>query len=146
MPKRKPDSFDSFQSFEEFFKQAERTTEYWVELAKLEFTGDVLSRMKELDVSKSGLATRLDVQPGMVTRLLSGRNNFELATMVRIARALECDFRSHLQRCGTKTCWIDVLDNDPQTENAVGWNPGDFGRIKKLQPTELENEPITAAA
>ena len=143
---RKADSFKSFQSFDEFFKQAEQKTEYWVELAKIEFTGEVLSRMKEVGLGKSALARRLDVQPGMVTRLLSGRNNFELATMVRLARALECEFRCHLQPCGTKTCWVDVLRNEPQNADLIAWNPEEFGKIKKFQTTELTHVAITSAA
>jgi ribosome-binding protein aMBF1 (putative translation factor) len=90
--------------FEPFFETAERNAAHWIELAKLEFTEEVVARMKELGVSKSELAAKLDTRPSMVTRLLSGKNNFELATMVRLARALDCDYKSHLQPRGTKTC------------------------------------------
>ena len=146
MSNRKTASFDQFDSFDEFFKQAERKPGYWLETAKLEFTSEVLGRMNDLGVGKSALAKLLDVQPGMVTRLLSGRNNFELATMVRIARALECEFRCHLQPCGTKTSWIDVLNGEAQAAPITAWNPGEFGRIKKFQPTLLKYDTVTAAA
>ena len=87
-------------AFAGFFTQAEASPHYWAELAKLEFTEKVLARMKELGLSRSALAARLGVQPGLVTRLLSGRNNFELGTMTKIARALDCEFRCHLQPQG----------------------------------------------
>src|SRR4051812_34176995 len=96
----------TFESFENVFEHAEKRAGYWVELAKLEFTSKIISRMTNLGVGKSDLAKRLEVQPGMVTRLLSGRNNFELATMVRIAKALDSSFRCHLEPSGTTTCWI----------------------------------------
>src|SRR5215203_3168000 len=86
-----------FRSFDEFFTHTQKNTGYWVELAKLEFTEDIISRMKQLEVSKSQLANKLSVTPAMITRLLSGRNNFELATMVKLALALECTFKPNLQ-------------------------------------------------
>jgi|HubBroStandDraft_4_1064222.scaffolds.fasta_scaffold975229_1 transcriptional regulator with XRE-family HTH domain len=102
MPSPEDKPYEPFDSFDEFFEQAEKRPEYWIEGAKLEFTREVLAEMRSSGVSKGELASRLGVQPGMVTRLLSGNNNFELATMVRIARALNCQFRCHLQSGGTK--------------------------------------------
>jgi|GEM_PF-3996922 len=52
--------------------------------------------MKAQNVSKSELASRLGVRASMVARLLSGQNNLELSTLVRIAMALNCRFRGQL--------------------------------------------------
>jgi hypothetical protein len=108
MNQRKEPQFEAFDSFDQFFDQAEKRSDYWEELAKLEFTREVLLKMEKDGVNKTELSKRLEVRPGMVTRLLSGRNNFELSTMVRIAMALKCRFRSHLEPEGTKTMWLDV--------------------------------------
>ena len=145
MPNPKNQPFDSFDSFEDFFQQAEQRPGYWVELAKLDFTREVLNRMKQLGVTKGQLAVKLGAKPALVTRLLSGNNNFELATMVRLARALDAEFRSHLQPQGTTAMWMDVLHEEPVRPAARAWNPAEYKPIS----TEKErqgHEPVTTAA
>jgi hypothetical protein len=144
MPNQNDQPYGSFDSFEQFFDQSEQRPGYWVELAKLDFTREIYSRMKVLNVTKSQLAAKLAAQPALVTRLLSGRNNFELATMVRVARALDCEFRCHLQPGGTKTCWIDLFNEEPKRE-AAPWNPAEFQKISD-QPKVLNYESVPAAA
>jgi len=137
-------SIGNLDSFEEFFQHAEQDTEYWVELAKLEFTEEMLARMQEAGMKKSQLAVTLGAKPAFVTRLVSGHNNFTLETMVRVARALNCGFRSHLERAGTKTCWIDVLKDEPQRPRAA-WATETFHVIETLRP-DFSHEPVPAAA
>jgi transcriptional regulator with XRE-family HTH domain len=147
MQNRKQKPFESFESFEEFFDRAEERSDYWAERAKLEFTREVLSKMDKEGISKSELANRLEVWPGMVTRILSGRNNFELETMVRIAVALRCRFHSHLEPVGTKTIWFDVLDHAaPQEPKQERWNPSSFRSIEVFLPKSLNYAPVPAAA
>ena len=148
MRRKNTESYQSFESFEEFFAQAEQRPGHWIELAKLEFTNEVIARMKELGISKSELAGSLDVRPGFVTRLLSGKNNFELATMVKLARALDCEYRSHLQPSGTKTCWINVLTEEsaPSVNTSEDWRTGEFETIARFEPRVIDNESITVAA
>ena len=134
MQQRKEPQFEAFDSFEQLFEQAERRSDYWTELAKLEFTKEILSKMKKDGVSKTDLASRLEVQPGMVTRLLSGRNNFELSTMVRIAMALSCRFRSHLEPLGANTFWFDVFKvGNCSISNVLG----NTGPIYPCSPTRI---------
>jgi transcriptional regulator with XRE-family HTH domain len=134
--------------FASFFTQAEESPRYWAELAKLEFTEKVITRMKELGLSRSALAAKLEVQPGLVTRLLSGQNNFELATMTKIARALDCDFRCHLQPKGTETLWINVLKEEPERATAFnGWSSDSYRRIIHHDfSRSLPHENLPAAA
>jgi transcriptional regulator with XRE-family HTH domain len=145
MAKHSDNPYGNFENFEQFFEQSEQRLGYWIELAKLDFTREVCQRMKTLEVSKSQLAARLDAQPALVTRLLSGRNNFELATMVKLARALGCEFRSHLQPTGTKTCWIDVLDEEPRPQAVAAWNPSEFETVK-FEPKLMNYESVPVAA
>jgi transcriptional regulator with XRE-family HTH domain len=147
MRKQNEQPYGSFDSFERFFAQTEQRPGYWVELAKLDFTREVLDRMKQLDVTKGQLAVKLDAQPALVTRLLSGKNNFELATMVRIARALDCEFRSHLQPKGTQAMWIDVLHEEPERAPVPVWNPDEFKSRKiNFDQQVLSNESLPVAA
>jgi plasmid maintenance system antidote protein VapI len=135
--------YDSFDSFEGFFQQAEESLTYWVERAKLEFTEEVVARMEELGVTKTELAQRLEAKPAFVTRLLSGGNNFELTTMVRLARALESDFCCHLQPKGTNSLWLTVLNEDSPV--AV-WNPSEFQVINVDFDRKGVNAAIPVAA
>ena len=134
----------TFDSFEQLFQRAEERTGYWVELAKLEFTEEMLARMKGRGVKKGQLAAMLGVRPAVVTRLVSGHNNFTIETMARVARALDCEFRCHLQPAGAKACWIDILKHEPQRA-ASGWTPGQFHTIQTTRP-DFGHDSIPAAA
>ncbi|MGP8198439.1 MAG: helix-turn-helix domain-containing protein [Limisphaerales bacterium] len=129
MQQRKEPQFDTFDSFEQFFDRAEKRADYWTELAKLEFTKDVLFKMNKDGISKTELANRLEVQPGLVTRLLNGRNNFEVSTMVRIAMALNCRLRSHLEPLGAQPVWFDVFNEENQARTDEAWNPDQFRKV-----------------
>jgi len=141
MPTPKNQPYESFDSFEEFFQQSEQRPGYWLELAKLDFTREVLDRMKQLGVTKGQLAAKLEAKPALVTRLLSGKNNFELATMVRLARVLDCEFRSHLQPKGTTAMWMDVLNEEPVRPAVRAWNPDEFKtRVVNTNEQVFSNE------
>ena len=144
MPIHENKPIGTFDSFDELFQRAEKHTDYWVELAKLEFTEEMLARMKEAGVKKSQLAASLGAKPAFVTRLVSGHNNFTLETMVRVARALNCGFRSHLEPAGTKACWVDVLKDEPQRPSAA-WGTERFRVIQTLRP-DFTHEAVPAAA
>ena len=144
MPNQETQPIGTFDSFEQLFRRAEARTGYWVELAKLEFTEEMLARMKERKIKKKELADALGVRPAMVTRLVSGHNNFTIETMVRVARALECEFRCHLQPTGTKACWLDFLKQEPERLPAA-WVPEEFRTIQTIRPDfAYESVPATA--
>ena len=143
MANQKNQPYGSFDSFEAFFEKSEQRPGYWNELAKLDFTREVLDRMKQLGMTKGQLAVKLEAQPALVTRLLSGKNNFELATMVRLALALDCEFRSHLQPKGTTAMWMDVLHEEPMRPALRAWNPEEFKQVT-IERENLCNEPVPA--
>lgn len=84
------------RSFDELYQEAEQAEEFWVAGAILELTEEVVRRMEEQSVSRSELARRLGTSPAYVTKLLRGNANLTLATMVRLARALESELHCHL--------------------------------------------------
>lgn len=100
--------------FDIFFKDDEKSVDYCAARARIEFTEEIVSRMKQLGIKKGELAEKMGRQAGFVTRLLSGRNNFELETMVRLAMALDCKFHSHLAPVGTESCWLNFLNDEPE--------------------------------
>ncbi len=98
--------------FDALFREAEKTDQFWVSKAKLRFTEEMLSRMDDLGLKKADLAMRLGVKPAQISRLCSGLNNFTVETMVRVARALNCEFNTHLHPEGATTHWIDLLKGE----------------------------------
>lgn len=90
-PYRKIDSFESL------FAQAEQRLDYKIEGAKNEITEKIVLRMEEVGITRSELADRLNKKKPQITRFLRGNNNFTIATMVEIADALGCNYRSHLE-------------------------------------------------
>ena len=86
------------RTFSELFERAEEHEDYWVAGAILEFTEDVVREMERQGMTRTALAQRLGATPAYVTKLLRGKVNFTLATMVRLARALNAEI--HVQLTG----------------------------------------------
>ena len=84
------------RTFPELFKEAEQHEDYWVAGAILEFTEDVVREMERQGITRTELAQRLGATPAYVTKILRGKVNFTLATMVRLARALDAELQVQL--------------------------------------------------
>jgi transcriptional regulator with XRE-family HTH domain len=76
------------RTFSELFQEAEQHEDYWVAGAIIEFTESLVREMERQGMTRVELARRLEVSPAYVTKILRGKVNFTLATMVRLARAL----------------------------------------------------------
>jgi transcriptional regulator with XRE-family HTH domain len=79
------------KSFRGLLEEAQQHDDFWIEAAILEITEAVVRRMDELAISRSELARRLGTSPAYVTKILRGSANFTLASIVKLARALDCD-------------------------------------------------------
>jgi transcriptional regulator with XRE-family HTH domain len=101
----------SESNFRELFRKAEESLTYQVEGSILDFTEDLCGVMNEQGVTRAELARRLGTSPAYVTKILRGRSNFTLASMVRVATALGCEVRLHLALRGAMTRWIDDLSS-----------------------------------
>lgn len=97
--------------FRDLLAEAKKGEAYWLEGAVLEFTEDMVARMAEQKVSRTDLARRIGCSPAYVTKILRGSTNFTLESMVKIARALGCEFRMHLQPDGRQTQWFDLFES-----------------------------------
>ncbi len=86
------------RTFSELFQEAEQHEDYWVAGAILEFTENLVREMDHQGITRTELARRLGATPAYVTKILRGKVNFTLATMVRLARALEGEL--HVQLTG----------------------------------------------
>jgi antitoxin component HigA of HigAB toxin-antitoxin module len=92
-------------------KAARDTHEYRAEGASIEFTNAMVTRMREVGVSRSNLARNIGATPAYISKLLRGATNFTLDTMVKIAHSLDCEFCCHLQPSGAKSQWVDVYSS-----------------------------------
>lgn len=88
-------------------ERARKHIAYKVEGATIEFTEELCKLMQHQGVNKTGLAQRLKCNPAFITKLLSGRNNFTIQTMVKTADALGAEVRIHLQPVGIRSYWVD---------------------------------------
>lgn len=95
-------------SFRELFEGAQRGLPYLTDGAILDFTEELCRVMEIEEVSRGELARRLATSPAYVTKILRGRTNFTLASMVRVAQALGCELRVHLAPAKSTTRWLDV--------------------------------------
>jgi transcriptional regulator with XRE-family HTH domain len=133
-------------------KAARETHEYRAEGASIEFTNAMLTRMRQVGISRSKLAAKIGVNPAYISKILRGDTNFSLETMVKIATALESDFRCHLQPTGTKSQWLDVYSTRTRKtsfkipdipQNVI--RPAQFQRVKLPMRTEPVNETAAVA-
>jgi transcriptional regulator with XRE-family HTH domain len=62
---------------------------YWREGAITEFTEDVCRLMAENGISRAELARTLGTSRAYISKLLGGNANFSLATMARVATAVQ---------------------------------------------------------
>lgn len=61
-----------------------------VEDSKSRFISAVLDAMAAQGISRVMLAERMRVPPSFVTKILRGRTNISIETMVKVARAVNC--------------------------------------------------------
>lgn len=68
------------------------TPQYKLEKLSLQLSHVIADAMKSRCMSRTDLARSLGVSAPMVTKLLSGRSNFTLKTLVGVAHVLDCEF------------------------------------------------------
>ena len=84
------------KSFKQLFAEARQHPDFYKELAILEFTEELVRAMEHAGVSRSELARRIDRSPAYITKLLRGSANFTLASMTKLALALDMELKLNL--------------------------------------------------
>ncbi len=135
-------------SFQNMLERSKKRDQFWVETAILEFTEEMAARMDQLKVTNSQLAERLNVNPAFVTKLLRGKNNFTIETMVKLSRALDAELRVHMQPAGTVSQWINFLKEKPAPQPAQqsAWDSRAFTKILAFPSSPNPYEPVRATA
>ncbi len=129
--------------FQSIFEESKKSPVFQKELAVLEFTEDLVERMAHERISRAELARRIGCSSAYVTKFLRGSTNFTLDSMVRIAAALGCELRTHLQSAGAQTRWFDVLESERLPECAFQ-NSGELkealGLYKPCQKSPIRKD------
>lgn len=113
-----PSLEEKLERWDQMFKDAEETVDYWLEGAILEFTMDLGRLMEEQDVSRAELARRLGTSRAYVTKLLGGNANFTLETMTKVAMALGSAVHVHVAPRGASVRWKEVSASDVAARKA----------------------------
>lgn len=98
---------ETLERYRQFVKEAEGSVDYWVAGPIDDYVLDICRLMEEKKVSKAELARRLGTSRAYVTKLLGGNANFTLATMTKVAMALDAVVRVHVADQQTVTRWHD---------------------------------------
>lgn len=72
--------------FSDLLRSARSRDDYWIEDAIIRFTVQLYSRMKGM--SQEELAQKVGVTQPYIARIFKGKNNYTIATMVKLARAV----------------------------------------------------------
>lgn len=82
--------------YNKLFRRSEQSLGYWIAGVEVEFTEELARVMGEKRVSRAELARRIGSSQAYITKVLRGNVNFTMATMVKLARALDMDLKLRL--------------------------------------------------
>ena len=91
--------------FADLLRSARSRDDYWIEDAIIQFTAQLYSLMRGM--SQEELATKVGASQPYIARILKGKNNFTIATMVKLARAVGGRLEIQIREGATET---DVSD------------------------------------
>jgi transcriptional regulator with XRE-family HTH domain len=103
---------------------ARKTDAYRAEGASIQFTEELVARLKASGLTRTALAEKIGASPAYVTKILRGDTNFTLDSMVKIANALGCDLLIRLQPTvsatkSTRHSSVTYRDSAPLTNLAL---------------------------
>lgn len=114
--------------------KARKGVPYWSQIAKRDFTDDLLLWMERATVSQSELAARVGVTPQFITKVLRTNANLTIETMTKFALALGCQVRIHVAEKDAETEWVDSL---PAREKAANEQSLSIPKISVQTPTSV---------
>lgn len=77
--------------YQKTLEKVQGTLEFELEGILLDLTEQIVRHMEREGINRSQLAKRLGCFPAQITKLLSGHPNMTLETIVKVARALNCE-------------------------------------------------------
>jgi transcriptional regulator with XRE-family HTH domain len=83
--------------FKEIFAYSRDSFEYALDRVILRFTKKVAEILKENGLSKRDLAAKVGCTPPNISKVFSGSPNLTVASMLKIARAVDCELQIELR-------------------------------------------------
>ena len=137
------------KTFAEIYESMKDTLEYQTEELSLAFTESVLLRMERLnDMSGTVLADRMGVSKAYVSKLLKGKSNFTLETLVKLARALGCRIEPPQLLPNEKeaaTGQVVLFERFPKSERPFTPRPVPAPQMSNVTQNDDDNETAAAA-
>ncbi|MCK9468237.1 MAG: helix-turn-helix domain-containing protein [Porticoccaceae bacterium] len=118
-----------------WFSDVENHDDFWIEKAKIGFAVSVDRQLASQKVNRAGLAERLKKSAAYITKLLRGDENLTIASMVRIARALNCELHIHMAPKAHQVHWVEKINGTRSASGSV---------IKKPVARNLSKTPVWA--
>ena len=87
-------------SLPDLIQDARSRDDYWIEDTVLQFTMQLHEQMQKQGISKTELASQIGASQPYITRILKGRDNLTIATMVKLARAVGLKVQISLDETG----------------------------------------------
>jgi len=97
------------RKYRRMFDEAQASPDAWVDGPIVEFTEDLCRLMEEKGLSRADLAKKIGTSRAYVTKLLGGNANFTLATMAKLAFALDGAIHVHIADKHAVTRWTDEI-------------------------------------
>lgn len=139
---------DMTQEFEKKFAEVKTRDTYHIETAKLEFADEIYDHMEQQGLNQSQLAEKLDRSKQYVSKLLSGYANPSIATMVKVARRLNCKFSFRLEpKVEQFAKWKNTKKTSFQEiKNKFGESQVNTSRFNKNAHKGKKNAPLPIAS
>ena len=83
-------------SVAELLREDQKTDEYWVEMAKLDFVVKLNGALRQNGMSRSDFARIIGRSPAYITKIMQGDANLTIESMVKLARAVGLHFQLEL--------------------------------------------------
>ncbi|MDP8242475.1 MAG: helix-turn-helix transcriptional regulator [Candidatus Hinthialibacter antarcticus] len=139
---------DLTKEYEQKFAEIMTHDEYHIETAKLVFADEIYDHMEAQDINQSQLAEKLGSTKQYVSKLLSGYANPSIATLVKIARRLNCKFVFKLEpKVEPIENWKQqAIKAKQEKRNKFSKNHNQSSHLTVVSSTEKKNVTIPLAA
>ncbi len=115
-----------YSSFTDLWEDVENDDAFWTEKNILDFTTKLYQFMQYRDVSKKELAERIGTSQAYITKVFRGDANFTIATMTKLARALDAKLDVQVVAKEERVQqWFKVLKINTKEQVVTSpWNKG----------------------
>lgn len=108
----------------EWYKNLRKSERYAVEATKIAFASAIEQKLSIQGMNKKSLADGMGTSAAYITQVLRGDANLTIESMVKLARAANCDLHIHLSHKASTVRWIEGInsgDRSKEQSAAFAW-------------------------